>query len=498
MPAIRRDHSFQIKSFLALIVVVLADWLLYETHPALGMNLGLFVLALVLAAVASSQAVRADRRSWGLAAAALAMALLQIETLSFMAWILGWAALMAAVLSPRAAAFDGATAWAQRLIAAGFVAWVKPVLDLRRLIRMAPGLKVARLGPIVTLLVVPVFGGLVFLTLFTAANPVIETTLEHLAWPDVDLWRVLFWTLALIASWAVLRPSHLARPLSAPVRAWEPMVSGASLILSLVVFNGVFALQNVLDLAFLWSGASLPAGVTLAGYAHRGAYVLIGSSLLAGLFVLVTLDPKSGMARLGLVRALVILWVGQNVFLVASCILRTWDYVEAYCLTALRIAALAWMGLVAVGLVLTVWRLMRGKSSTWLINANVAAAIAVIAVCSVVDLNAVAAAWNVDHASDTGGTGAALDVCYLARLGPSSLVSLAELGQRPINADLRSRVAFVVRRNEGRLASNQSHWRSWTFRGMRRLDRVHALTAGQTWMDRPASRCDPLTSAPAP
>ena len=135
MPAIRRDHSFQIKSFLALIVVVLADWLLYETHPALGMNLGLFVLALVLAAVASSPAVRADRRSWGLAAAALAMALLQIETLSFMAWILGWAALMAAVLSPRAAAFDGATAWAQRLIAAATLALISQVELLPRIRR---------------------------------------------------------------------------------------------------------------------------------------------------------------------------------------------------------------------------------------------------------------------------------------------------------------------------------------------------------------------------
>ncbi len=509
MPAIRRDQSFTIRAVLALILVILADWLLYETHPALGMNLGLFVLALVLAAVAGAPAVRADRRSWLAAAAALGMALVQIETTSFLAWVLGWLALGVAVLSPRASMSDGAAQWTQRLVLAAIAAWAKPILDLRRLLRLSPGLKLTKLGPIVALLAVPVLGGLVFLALFTVANPVIETAIEHLAWPDIDLWRVLFWGLALIAAWSVLRPAHLSRPRSVHINAWEPSGSGASLVLSLIVFNGVFALQNALDLTFLWSGARLPPGVTFAGYAHRGAYVLIASSLLAGLYVLVTLEPKSGMARLRLVRALVIAWVAQNVFLVASCVLRTWDYVEAYSLTALRIAALAWMGLVAIGLVLICWRLVLGKSSSWLINANVAAAIAVLAICSIVDIKAVAAAWNVSHAGDTGGSGAALDVCYLERLGPSSLVSLAALGQRPIGSELRSRVAFALRRGEARLLSKQSHWRSWTFRGMRRLDRVEALSAGQTWMNSPATGCgaappppltrpDPLTSAPAP
>ena len=69
------------------------------------------------------------------------------------------------------------------------------------------------------------------------------------------------------------------------------------MIVSLVAFNLIFALQNGLDLAFLWSGAPLPGDLTLAGYAHRGAYPLIATALLAGLFVLVTLRPGSATAR---------------------------------------------------------------------------------------------------------------------------------------------------------------------------------------------------------
>ena len=113
-----------------------------------------------------------------------------------------------------------------------------------------------------------------------------------------------------------------------------------------------------------------PISVTLAAYAHRGAYPLIATALLAGVFVLVTLRPGSDTAAVPLIRRLVVLWVGQNVFLVASSILRTLDYVDAYSLTRLRVAALLWMALVAVGLSLILWRMLSGKSATWLINAN--------------------------------------------------------------------------------------------------------------------------------
>ena len=169
----------------------------------------------------------------------------------------------------------------------------------------------------------------------------------------------------------------------------------------------------------------------MADYAHRSAYPLIATALLAGLFVLVTLRPGSDTAAVPLIRRLVVLWIAQNVFLVASSILRTLDYIEVYSLTQLRIAALIWMALVAVGLVLIVWRMLAGKSGAWLINANVLAAGLVLTVCSVVDLGSVAAAWNVRHAKEVGGKGAALDLCYLNQLGPSALVSLVELERAP-------------------------------------------------------------------
>ena len=287
------------------------------------------------------------------------------------------------------------------------------------------------------------------------------------------------WTIVATLVWGVLRPRKLRWRTYAPWHDDDPIklpgVSVGSLTLSLVVFNALFALQNGLDLAYLWSGAGLPDGMTLAVYAHRGAYPLIATALLAGVFVLVTLRPSSDTAAVPLIRRLVVLWVGQTVFLVASSILPTLDYVDAYSLTRLRVAALMWMALVAVGLSLILWRLLAGKSATWLINANALAGGIVLLACTMVDLGSVAASWNVRHAREVGGKGAALDLCYLGGLGPSALVSLVELEARsPADPEFQDRVASVRQATLERVQQGQENG-FWTWRNARRLDQVRNL-----------------------
>jgi hypothetical protein len=247
--------------------------------------------------------------------------------------------------------------------------------------------------------------------------------------------------------------------------------------LSLIAFNALFAVQNGLDIAFLWSGAPLPAGMGLAEYAHRGAYPLIATAMLAALFVLVTLRTGSPTAQSPLVRTLVYAWIAQNVVLVASTMLRTLDYVEAYSLTRMRIAALLWMVLVAIGLVLICYRLWRGKSGPWLINANLAVALLLLAGCSAVDLGAVAAQWNVRHAREAGGRGVPLDLCYLNGLGASSLLPLIELESRPIEPGFRERVSWTRNLIMDRLATSQGDWHGWTLRNARRTSAAKSRIA---------------------
>jgi hypothetical protein len=506
MPTIRRNRSFLLKSALAVGLVAAADALFYSAKAGPGWSVGLFALALLGAAAAVHPALRRSRTALSLALLAFLFALIQIETFSLLAWALYWLALMLAVMACRAGGRPDAWPWIQRLVLAALYAWAKPILDARRLWRASPGVRLIKLSALGQALILPLAGGAVFLTLFAFANPVIQATLGGLTWPDIDLLRVAFWGFALIVAWCVLRPPFRRRPRPnrLPTTWTPPVASNAAILLSLVVFNALFGLENGLDIAFLWSGAPLPGKVTMADYAHQGAVSLIIAALVVAGFVLVALDPRSPTARVKGVRPLVVLWIGQTVFLVASSILRTWDYVQSYSLTGFRVCALAWMGLVAVGLLLVCWRLLRGRSSAWLINANLAAAGAVLAVIAVVDVNAVAAAWNVRHAREVGGAGVPLDVCYLASQGESAMVPLAELLRRPIPAGLHARVASALQATLAGTHERQAGWQSWTWRRTRRLARVAALLDGQAWTVGMARDCAaaspppaaPLTSAP--
>ena len=407
----------------------------------------------------------------GLAAilASGAMAVVLFHDPGLLGWTLFWGALSVAVLSPRVARFDDALRWSGRLVRHTLSGPVAVPADLRRLMRVAGHRPHAHARPLMRLLAMPLIGTAVFVGLFALANPLIADTLAAVRLPGVD--RTLGWLIAVLCLWPTVRPR--AWVISGDEWRWARMRVGEaslpSVLLALGLFNLVFAVQNGLDLAFLWSGAPLPAGVSLADYAHRGAYPLIATALLAGGFVLTMLRPGTPTAASPLARWLVVGWVAQNVLLVASSALRTVDYVAALGLTEWRLAALAWMALVALGLVLIVVRLVAGLSGRWLINANALAALAVLMVGSVVDLSAAAATYNVAHAREGGGDGAPLDLCYLSRAGDSSVLPLIALEARPLSPALRQQVVRLRSDAVAALRRDQADWQGWSWRGARRL-----------------------------
>ena len=326
------------------------------------------------------------------------------------------------------------------------------------------------------MLALPVVMTMIFGALFVSANPLIARSLAAVRLPPLGDLAFCFFAFAII--WPSLRPDRWATRIVAFTPTPEmtfPGVSRASVRISLGLFNVLFAIENALDIGFLWGGAPLPAGVTLADYAHRGAYPLILTALLAGAFVLATTKPGSATAADPTIRRLVVLWVAQNLILVASSILRTCDYIAVYMLTSWRIAALVWMGLVALGLVLICWRMLSGRSTRWLVNANASAAALVLATFSIVDFDTAAAEWNVAHAREVGGDGGALDLCQLNVMGAPALLPLIELEKRELPLVFRDRVTSVRQQIledvewRGGLVTSQADWRNWTWRNARRL-----------------------------
>ncbi|WP_395943985.1 DUF4173 domain-containing protein [Brevundimonas sp.] len=473
--------SLWLKIALGCTLAVLADRLLFGHAP--GSGLGLFALAAVLALVVTRKGLLRTPRGRAAVLAATALALILTDRPGFLAWLLFGLAVTVAALSMRIRANETAWAWAQRLALHGAFALFGPVVDLAKLGRLKRIRKNVSIQSLLLRLAMPIVGGAIFLWLFAMANPIIADLLDALALPALSggtIARVAFGLVFLVGAMSLLRPRWRKPLLVLPTRKIGKPSPGltTSIAWSLIVFNLVFALQNGLDIAFLWSGAPLPGDMSLADYAHRGAYPLIATALLAGLFVLVALQPGSDTARRPAVRGLVIVWIAQNMLLVASSLLRTADYIEAYALTRFRIAAVIWMVLVGVGLLLICWRMLRDKSAHWLIDANVAVTLSVLAVLSAFDLGAIAAGWNVRHAREAGGRGVQLDLGYLRGLGSPALVPLVELEQTNLPPMFADRVAAV--RTELMAETQRRQGTSaWTWRDRRRLDRIEALTQGR-------------------
>lgn len=195
----------------------------------------------------------------------------------------------------------------------------------------------------------------------------------------------------------------------------------------LIAMNLVFALQLVLDSRYLVLNLPLPEGMSHAEYAHRGAYPLIATAILAATLVLAVFRPGGIAQRSKLAVWLVIIWIAQNIVLVASAAWRLQAYVEIYTLTRLRVAAGIWMLMVAGCLVLLLWRIARSRNNAWLTGWAMGWGIAVLWVCSFVPFDPMIAQYNVRNCKELGGQAGAIDLAYLEELGPDALPAVTYL-----------------------------------------------------------------------
>ena len=146
----------------------------------------------------------------------------------------------------------------------------------------------------------PIGGGCLILSLLVAANPVLERLFSDLVDVDWDVQRmvvrVLFWLGMALLVWPIITvpAQRLQRPIG-PMRMRRVFGFGLhaqSISNALWVFNGLLFVQLIMDGAFA-IGGDLPYGVSYAQYAHRGAYPLVATALLAGCFALAA-PPVSG------------------------------------------------------------------------------------------------------------------------------------------------------------------------------------------------------------
>jgi hypothetical protein len=453
----------------AVACVALADWLFYGWD--VGISLALFLGVLGVVAVAGHRPGVTPPVQLLMGAAFVIGLLALVENVSALSVFIGGlaTALFVIVITGREA-----SSWQRDLVEAMTIPFRGPFQMAGDLIRTLRHTKLTPdwQGSLVAW-IVPLSVFAVFAALFTSANPLIENRMSRVHLDDlfgsIDVQRSLFWLFIICVIWPLIRrrPRRAPSPRTATEAAAptgnDYLLGVQAMSRSLILFNALFAVQTGLDLAYLWGGFSLPDGMSHAEYAHRGAYPLMMTALLAAGFVLVAMRPGGPAENSRLIRPLVLLWIAQNILLVVSSIFRLDLYVAAFSLTYLRLAALIWMGLVATGLVLILVQIKLNRSNAWLLSANAIALAVTLYACCFINAPWLVASYNVQHCREINGTGPNLDLQYLESLGPQ-----AEPALRPYLAEMPALASMIYRWRSLNNHSNQSgNWRAWSFRAWR-------------------------------
>jgi hypothetical protein len=431
---VQKQSSFKWKKYSCLALVILADWLFF--NQVAGWTLGIFSAVLLAVFLFYNKKVLLHSQGKTLVFLMFGLCLELIynpNKLSILLTILGFASL--ALIAKQAWLQDTGT-WLKNTFKVFLSVFSMPFIMLGSVkSRKRSKFK----NNFLSHWLLPLFCTSIFLGLFAIANPIIQEWISHLDGEFIlkifDPWQFIYCLFMGLICWCIIRPqipflkpkpkiftdTHLR---NAEYGAMSFLFNSDSIKRSLFIFNLIFLVQTTLDIIYLWGGKKLPSNFTYAEYAHRGAYPLIATALLAGLFVMVTLKPGTQGSKSKLVRSLVYLWIAQNIFLVISSIWRTCLYIETYSLTRLRVAALIWMTLVMIGLVFLLVRVFWNKNNTWLINMNALSLFAVLYLFCFTSTNGFIANYNLNKylkCTQLNNCNVSFDGFYLDKLSVEAL-----------------------------------------------------------------------------
>ncbi|MBD0329259.1 MAG: DUF4173 domain-containing protein [Thermoleophilia bacterium] len=311
-----------------------------------------------------------------------------------------------------------------------------------------------------------------FGALFAAADAVFSDLLGLLV-PELSrpFDHALF---VLAGAWisAGLLRRYLQRPAPVEREPRDGRVGATETVVALVLVNALFLAFVLVQLRYLFGGASLvetDVGLTYAEYARRGFFELVAVTALAlALLLVADWALRRGRRRdERLFRVLAAALLLLVAVVMVSALQRLRLYQREYGLTELRLYATAFVLWLAVVLGWFAGTVLRGRRHLFAGGA-VAAALAAIVVLNAVNPDAVIARVNVDRAAERRP----VDLAYLLQLSDDAAPTLARalpgleaaraehVGPPHVAATLLARACPAGR-----------DWRSWNV-GRERADRA--------------------------
>jgi|GEM_PF-1197580 len=451
-------YRFQTKVLGFVFLMIVADVLFYDA--AIGISAALFGAFALAVLIVTHPGVLRHRGACAvlvLCVGLLGAFVWSPGLLSLSLFALGCATLL---LLPRRRVFDP-WLWVRDMLGVPASLLLQQSVDRRKINKLQSRKKTKQVySSLLGYILFPLVFAIAFVFFFAKVNPAWESVLAY-----IDILALLrpgrwaFWLVAGFVIWGFLRLRLLRSRTLTTVLPFnlESWVSRTSLVLSLCLFNVMFAVQNGMDLNTFFHATEI---VNYASRAQNAAYPLIFTVMLAAFYVLLVFDERQAKYHSVPAKYLTVFWIGQNILLTLTAAYRNGLYIEAFSLTALRLSAMIWMGLIAVGLVLIIGRLVLNKSNAWLVKGNLLALFSVLYICCFVNFDRLIVEYNFAHSLEGGVEKARVfDMRYALKIGAPALPVLKkvyEVNQSGyVLKEMRYKyVAFVD--------PQQGDWRAWT------------------------------------
>jgi hypothetical protein len=330
-------------------------------------------------------------------------------------------------------------------------------------------------------IVVPMALGMAFAGVFALANPVVAHALG-VAWGFLasvigfpSPARIFVWVLAATGAAALLRPAvRLAQGTEAASEEGE--ATPVALLVArnaLGTLNVLFLLYNVLDAAYLWTGAP-PAGMDTQKYAHQGAFWLtVALVMCTGVVGVMFRGALAHDTRAKTARTLAYVWMGQGLVLALGTYRRIAIHITHSGLSDLRIVGILGTTLVVVGVVAVALKLRDRRTFTWLVRRQLDALVLGVVLYAVFPTHLVSARVNV--ARIEGGEYPPMLHMFRQSSQPESAAELVPLLHHH-DVRVRQGVAALLEQERTKLAHGVAEQGSWrerdvaSRRTLRKLD----------------------------
>lgn len=165
----------------------------------------------------------------------------------------------------------------------------------------------------------------------------------------------------------------------------------------LVCLNLLLAVVNLLDIKNIWFGFSFE-GQFLKELVHQGTYTLIFSVILSMLVVLFYYRGNLNFYRKNnRLKVLTYLWIGQNMLLLVSVLIRNSIYIHYYALAYKRIGVFMFLLATMVALIALIVKVRKTRSLSFFMHANGLSVMGILVVGCFFNWDVWIARYNINH-----------------------------------------------------------------------------------------------------